>query len=225
MGWVISVLILSLMILIIYFKAKRRKSRREFELRALDDKIENGKQVQLAQSAVMEECDHMIEEINAVLEAHSGQHQSDAGLVSEVRRVMQYYRSNEESRKGFLKVNRELDNRFTVRLKEDYPGMSESLLRLAALIAAGVDSSQLASILNISQKSVYTSRYRLRSQARPRKRGQPRRFSPQIFLTKTKIRKIKVTSVLKSLRSLCLKCENADFVEMHPGAARLKRQI
>lgn len=164
MGWMISVLILLLMILIIYFRAKRRKSQREYELRKLDDKIENGKQVQLAQSAVMEECDHMIEEINAVLEAHSGQHQSDAGLVSDVRRVMQYYRSNEESRKGFLKINRELDNRFTMRLKEDYPDMSESLLRLAALIAAGADSSQLASILNISHKSVYTSRYRLRSQ-------------------------------------------------------------
>ena len=59
-----------------------------------------------------------------------------------------------------------IDPRFTARLKTDFPDLSEGQLRLASLIAAGVDSSRLATMLSISSKSLYTGRYRLRTALR-----------------------------------------------------------
>lgn len=56
-----------------------------------------------------------------------------------------------------------IDPRFASRLKADFPDLSEGQLRLASLIAAGVDSSRLATLLSISSKSLYTGRYRLRA--------------------------------------------------------------
>lgn len=162
MWWVISLLGLLTLTIWIYLTARRRQARRQHELELLGEKIENARQSQLVLANIMEGSDRMLSDIGEAIRRHC-RPGDDSKLVEEIRRALAIYQSNDENRRGYLKINRELDNRFTTRLKEDFPDLSESLLRLAALIAAGIDSQQLSAILNISPKSLYTARYRLRA--------------------------------------------------------------
>lgn len=61
-----------------------------------------------------------------------------------------------------LQLREKLNPEFEMRLKADYPDLSENHLRLASLIAVGLSNKQIADILMISHASVNTARYRLR---------------------------------------------------------------
>lgn len=163
MWWAVSLLAVGVIGICILFMVRRKKMQLRNEIRRLDDEIEAAGRVQLAQSSMMEQSESMIGRIEEIIKNASAEGTCDARITSQISKVLGLYRSEEENRQGFLKINRELDNRFSDRLKRDFPELSESQVRLAALIATGADSHQLASILNISAKSVYTSRYRLRT--------------------------------------------------------------
>ncbi len=51
---------------------------------------------------------------------------------------------------------------FFIRLRKKYPNLTNSEERLAALIRMDLSSKEIASVLNISVKSVEMNRYRLR---------------------------------------------------------------
>ena len=52
---------------------------------------------------------------------------------------------------------------FNMRLSEAYPNLTESERKLANLLRQGFSSKHIASLMNITPKSVEISRYRLRS--------------------------------------------------------------
>lgn len=52
---------------------------------------------------------------------------------------------------------------FNMRLREAFPKLTESERKLANLLRQGLSSKQIASMMNITPKSVEISRYRLRS--------------------------------------------------------------
>jgi PiT family inorganic phosphate transporter len=60
-----------------------------------------------------------------------------------------------------LHIN-ELNSNFMLRLTKTFPGMTENEKRLASLLRLNLSSKEIASILNISPKSVEMNRYRLR---------------------------------------------------------------
>lgn len=161
--WSLTSAGLLIVVVWMYFLARRRRARRLYERQLLDDKIDSSRQVQLAQATVVEESEKMIDEINNLIANADRGASAPGSLGDAIRRVISNYRSAEDLRKGYLKVNASLDPNFTMQLKKDYPGLSESMLRIAGLIAAGVDNTRLASILSISTKSLYTTRYRLRT--------------------------------------------------------------
>lgn len=160
-GAIIIILLSAGVVIFIILRNRLRRRRREIAL--LDEKIENAYNVQLAQSTILQQNGNFIAELEKAIADTSADGVHDSRLAAELRRILNVYKSNEGGRDGLLKVSTNVDSRFVSRLKADYPDLSENLLRLASLIAAGVDSHQLASTLNISPKSLYTSRYRLRS--------------------------------------------------------------
>lgn len=146
-----------------FFIIRNRMRQRRREITLLDEKIENAYNVQLAQSTILQQSNNILADIDKAINDASAGNMQDAKLATEIRRILNVYKSNEGGRDGLLKVSANVDSKFVTRLKADFPDLSENLLRLASLIAAGVDSHQLATTLNISPKSLYTSRYRLRS--------------------------------------------------------------
>lgn len=161
--WAISIIILLSLAAYGWLYARRRQARVRQEIAMLDSHMEHLRQLQTAQSAIMEENHRLMADLGEAVARHSAGTDTEGGLAKDIRRILSLYGSREDNRQGLLTVSRQIDPRFTSRLKADYPALSEGQLRLAALIAAGVDSSQLAAILNISSKSLYTSRYRLRA--------------------------------------------------------------
>ena len=162
----VSLLVLSgLGLVIVYLvqRSKRRRREREYEKHLMQEKLDSEQQSIRAQAKVMEEGERMISEVNAKIDELFAADRITEADAAEIRRIMQIYKGNEENRQSFLKINHELDSTFMTRLKDDFPSLAESQLKLAALLASGVDSRQIANILNTVPGSVYTSRYRLRT--------------------------------------------------------------
>ncbi len=70
--------------------------------------------------------------------------------------------SIDKEREKFNIFINELNTDFYLRLAKRYPGLSENEQRLSALIRLNLSSKEIASILNISTKSVEVNRHRLR---------------------------------------------------------------
>lgn len=163
MWWIVSLLLVAGTGMAAYFHIRRKARERRSQIRLLDEKIEHERRLNFAQASVLEQSDRIIAELKAALDSMSRESVATSEARKGLSALLASYRSNEEGRRGLLQVSREVSTGFSQRLKQDYPTLSESQLRLAALIAAGVDSAQISAILNISAKSLYTSRYRLRA--------------------------------------------------------------
>lgn len=161
--WLLASLVVVGCVSVFVWYVRRKIVRQRRELALLDEKIENAYNIQLAQSSILEQRQHLLNDIDKIINTYTIDTAPDARIISELRRAINLYKGSENSQEGFLKVSLNVDNKFHNRLKADFPDLSESLLRLAALIASGIDSHQLAATLNISPKSLYTSRYRLRT--------------------------------------------------------------
>ena len=68
----------------------------------------------------------------------------------------------ENERKSLDKYIQELNNTFFHNLENNYPGLTDKEKKLCSLLRLKLTSKEIASILNISPKSVEVSRYRLR---------------------------------------------------------------
>lgn len=159
----VIILLLALILGYSIFRNKRKQEKQQFEKKLLEEKMDNERQSIRAQAKVMEENERMINDMeNLLADLKVRQLLPDEG-ADELRQVLRIYKSNEENRKGFLKVNEEIDATFMTRLKNDFPTLNEYYLKLASLVAAGIDNRQIATILNSEISSVYKARYRLRT--------------------------------------------------------------
>ena len=68
----------------------------------------------------------------------------------------------ENERKSFDKYIKELNDNFFQNLEKKYPGLSDNEKKLCSLLRLKLTSKEIASILNITPKSVEVNRYRLR---------------------------------------------------------------
>lgn len=149
----------------VYYIMRRRK-------KILVGRLLRTRQAMLAQTSVLEEHKSLI----ASIAEHVEQKSDDMG-AAEVARLLRLHRSNDDNRNSILDVQQNINPNFLVRLKQDFPSLTENQLRIASLIVAGADSRAIGSILNITQPSVHTSRYRLRT-----KLGLSRNDSLEAFL-------------------------------------------
>ena len=68
----------------------------------------------------------------------------------------------ENERKSFDIYIKELNNTFFQNLEKKHPGLSDNEKKLCSLLRLNLTSKEIASILNITPKSVEVNRYRLR---------------------------------------------------------------
>ena len=160
--YVTTILVFIIMILVIawrYRKMTEKKQQKEYEMQA---QINKSQQSIAAQSVVMEENEKILDEITSRLSVLKDSGGLDADSAESIRKILRIHKSNEQNRHGFLQQQLGTDSQFMIRIKQDYPSLTEGQIRLAALIASGADSRQICNILNVEQASVHKSRYRLR---------------------------------------------------------------
>ena len=82
--------------------------------------------------------------------------------VRDISAKVKYSQSIDRERQEFQKHIEQLNSEFFLRLEKRFPTITESEKKLTALLRLGLSSKEIASILNISAKSVDMNRYRLR---------------------------------------------------------------
>lgn len=70
--------------------------------------------------------------------------------------------SSERSLQSLLDKSENIDGSFLIKLKEDYPSLSKSEIRLCVYLLMGMTSKDIAVVVNIEPASVDRRRYRLR---------------------------------------------------------------
>jgi tetratricopeptide (TPR) repeat protein/DNA-binding CsgD family transcriptional regulator len=88
-----------------------------------------------------------------------------AGVQKVVKRLIRSIDMNfsiDDDWHEFETVFQQVHNDFFIKLKEFYPDLSPSEVRLCAMIRLNLHSKDIAAIMGISQDSLRTSRYRLR---------------------------------------------------------------
>ena len=68
----------------------------------------------------------------------------------------------DKERKFFYKYIKKINNTFYKNLDKKYPNLTENEKKLCSLLRLKLSSKEIASILNITPKSVEVNRYRLR---------------------------------------------------------------
>ncbi len=77
--------------------------------------------------------------------------------------------NTEKERKSFDRYIKQINNRFYQNLEKKYPDLTENEQKLCSLLRLKLSSKEIASILNITPKSVEISRYRLRKKLKFKK--------------------------------------------------------
>lgn len=154
----------------------RRIRKRDMQLLEQQQQLvlANEEQTRLREAFLQNEIDHrenklsalalqmyqknsLLQEMQERLESSSGQ-VSDNGL----KKLIQQGLAQEKDWDDFSRTFESLNKNFYQRLKELFPDISPSELRLCALIKMDLSIKESAAILNISPDSVKTARYRLR---------------------------------------------------------------
>lgn len=149
--WIVMLLILLCTAGIAYVVVRRVRRWRE----DLVSKLSHNRQIMLAQATVLEEQDNFIASVSDEIDRKN--------VGNEVARLMQLHRSGETKRHELLKMRQSVTSNFFIRLKKDFPSLTEKQLRMAAYIISGADSHMIAKLMNITIQSVHTGRYRLRT--------------------------------------------------------------
>lgn len=110
------------------------------------------------QKAFMEKVYNQLEEARALPEGARREEALD-GVLNELRERMYFTREISD----FYARTEILHRDFNTRLKEAFPDLTESERKLANLLRQGFSSKYIASLMNITPKSVEISRYRLRN--------------------------------------------------------------
>ena len=82
--------------------------------------------------------------------------------VRDLSSKLKYSLSIDRERQEFQKHIKQINSEFFLRLEQQFPSITESEKKLSALLMLNLSSKEIASILNISAKSVDMNRYRLR---------------------------------------------------------------
>lgn len=103
-----------------------------------------------------------LEELKSKLADIDSSHIVSSETVHAIRTAIRENLEGSIEDASFFEINAQTSPEFIVRLKHDYPDLTERQLALSCYVASGMSSHQIARVLNISSASVNKARYRLR---------------------------------------------------------------
>jgi DNA-binding NarL/FixJ family response regulator len=136
------------------------------ENQALHNAVEMKRQEVMNVALSMVEQKEYLESLNAIVKklAKSKDEKERDGLISELgaslRQRLSYERDVDSQ--YFYSQAESLHEDFNAKLSENFPDLTQQERRLATLLRLGFSSKYIATLMNITPKSVEISRYRLR---------------------------------------------------------------
>ncbi|MBD5358150.1 MAG: hypothetical protein HDR88_14345 [Bacteroides sp.] len=162
-GLTSTIVFIILALIILLINHKRRQAVKEFKQLQTQEKLQKSVQSVKIQTMVIEENEKLIDKISEQINELRKNGEIDITSAGALTRIMKLHKTDSEAHKGLLEIQKELSNDFIDKLREDYPSLSEGQLKLASLIAIGVESPQICRMLGIQLSSLHKSRYRLRT--------------------------------------------------------------
>ncbi len=117
----------------------------------------------LAISLASEDTDRSLGDIRQRLDDLRKDGKISENEIRQVDAVIRKHTARRDDWNRFRELFDKTHPLFLKNLKEAYPGLSETQVRLATYIHTGMDNKQIADFLNIRAESVKQSRWRLRS--------------------------------------------------------------
>lgn len=154
-------------------RAEQDAMRKEFEIQQLqseklrdDIKFKSSELSNLTMNVIHK--NEILIEISSRLDALSKKIQTSADpqalgrLIKQIKQMIKDNISHDDDWNNFTKNFNLAYNNYLHRLAQQYPNLTISDLRMCACIRMGLNSKEIASLINIAPKSVEMSRYRLR---------------------------------------------------------------
>lgn len=159
--WIVA-LGVAIVLIVIAFLFYKRATDRENKARLARRELREAR-ARLSREALMtQEHQQLLRSLEREIAAGESAGEMSGQLSAKLRSTMKTHNAARDERQAFLEVHDNMLPGFQDRLKGEFPQLSEKQLRLAAYICAGMSSSAIARVLNISTASVMKSRYRLR---------------------------------------------------------------
>lgn len=116
----------------------------------------------LAMETVLAEKENMIRDMEREMKQMEASGEITTAAAHRIGTSMKVHLSQQEQRDTFVETFENLAPDFTRRLKEAYPALTETDIRLASYIAMGMENKHIARVMSIRPESVKQARWRLR---------------------------------------------------------------
>ena len=166
---ILSIAVVSLIAVAIYIKRNLNHRLRIEEQKHINEslksqlEIEHYQRQSLAISLATEDTDRSLSEIKQKLDDLRKEGKISENEIRQVDAVIKKHTTQRNDWNRFRELFDKTHPLFLKNLKETYPDLSETQVRLATYIHTGMDNKQIANFLNIRAESVKQSRWRLRS--------------------------------------------------------------
>ena len=141
----------------------RRAKQKEISYIKMERELYRNRSSLAANIIAIQEKDKVLGDVEATISELSNNGKLMPAEIQKLNSVIKLHRSGEDELDSFIEVYEKLHPDFSKKLKADYPNLSESQLRLATYIAAGINNTRIARMLHIEVNSVKMNRHRLRS--------------------------------------------------------------
>jgi hypothetical protein len=165
----ISLVAVALMAVAVYIKRNLSHRLRMEEQERINGSLRSQLEIEryqrqfLAISLASEDTDRSLADIRQRLDDLRKDGKISESEIRQVDAVIRKHTARRDDWNRFRELFDKTHPLFLKNLKEAYPGLSETQVRLATYIHTGMDNKQIADFLNIRAESVKQSRWRLRS--------------------------------------------------------------
>lgn len=140
----------------------RRLQRQRLEKLRTSLDLERSNRKILAMQIVLEEKEVLLNKMNKEMKEMSKQGEISSIAAKKIGNSMKVHMCAEHQRESFMETFENLSPDFASHIKDKYPDMTESDIRLASYIAIGMDNKHISRVMSIRPESVKQARWRLR---------------------------------------------------------------
>ncbi len=161
--WILSLSLLLLLVsslaALIYSRLQKQrlaKARTDLELERANRKL-------MATEIVLEEKTKILKELESEVRNLKDEGEINDTAARKIDNSIKVHLGSTDNSEGFLKTFGSLAPQFVVKLKSNFPDLTEADIRLASYISVGLDNKHIARVMAIRPESVKQARWRLRS--------------------------------------------------------------